>query len=327
MNKLFIIGAPRSGTTLLRLVLTNHPEIHIPAESPFILKLLQKYSFGFAGSDRLSNRILKELHRTDKSSIINRWGLNAEAFLHDSLVAKDKSFADTIDWIYTYSIPKNKRNVVYWGDKNNSYQLYVSTIHKLYPEAKFIHIVRDPRAVYYSYKKLSQKNLNSSAPKLPKNSKMFSIDWTERMYVVDKFKRHSTNILEIKYEDLVENTEETLLGVCKFLNLTYSSEMLRYHQKQTDIIPEPDDFEQWKNETQNPIHSKSVEEWRSQLDKNDQKSITSITYPYLREYYRLDKDERNSVGFIVNTLISIKKIKVFFREFRYKMAINILCKR
>lgn len=318
MNKVFIFGAPRSGTTLLRLLLTNHPKVHIPAESPFLMLLIRRYLFRPYFKKISDKRILEDLSNLGGRSIIQRWGVDADAIADLKNVISGKTFADSIEEIYKLSIDENSDEITYWGDKNNSYQLYAGVLLKLFPDAKFIHIVRDPRAIYNSFKKLSLKGLdNEFAPKIPKSAESFALDWYGRMKAMERFKDNCPNLLELRYEDLVMNLDSTLEIICTFLDLPVSDRMASFYRNKEGIVLEPKGFYKWKDETENPVHEKSISEWKYSLSEQESYAIESTTYPYLSDHYNSTGLKLEGRSLRLRSMLFRKHVELYFRRLVY----------
>jgi protein-tyrosine sulfotransferase len=100
---------------------------------------------------------------------------------------------------------------------------YIEYLHKLYPNAKFIWLVRDPRAVVFSLLGLYREGLNMA------NAKKYFITWQQYN---KKVKRDcdsvgSSRCIMVKYEDLILAPKETIGKVASFLNLEWTDDFLR----------------------------------------------------------------------------------------------------
>ncbi|NRB40050.1 MAG: sulfotransferase [Pseudomonadales bacterium] len=140
----FLVGVDWSGTTLLSLILGSHSKIAIPYESKFITAYFRKNIAieGFtddAERRSVANSILAEPYVKD-------WG--AELTVDDVDLTLCNDLSSTISTIYeTYAVKKGK---VIWGDKDPAYTTDIDILNKLFPDAKYIHIVRDGRDVALS---------------------------------------------------------------------------------------------------------------------------------------------------------------------------------
>src|SRR5687768_11829070 len=136
----FVVGVPRSGTTLLRLMLDAHPELAIPAETHFVPDLIEAGSAG---------RSAEEL--CDLIVAARNWGDFAlpEAALRDRVSATGQDDAAAVLRGF-YGLYAELQGKPRWGDKTPGYVRRMSPIAKALPEARFVHLVRDGRDVLLS---------------------------------------------------------------------------------------------------------------------------------------------------------------------------------
>lgn len=175
MEPFFIIGNPRSGTTLSRLMLNSHPQITVPPECGFLTWLYPKY-----GSENFRDRaVLKkfiedliltkkfETWRIDKARLIKHFdGLNIS------------DYGEVATQIYiTYSELEGKTPLLV-GDKNNYYIKELDVVKRIYPRCRFLFIVRDGRDVAASYREVMASDIKSDyAPILPVNIELIAREW------------------------------------------------------------------------------------------------------------------------------------------------------
>ncbi|WP_157774065.1 sulfotransferase family protein [Pseudoalteromonas atlantica] len=253
MNRLFIIGSPRSGTTLLRLMLNRHSDITVPPEAGFLTWLYQDYkSFTFSESVILD--FVNDLLLTKK---IANWGLsetNLKGFL---LKTKPNTYSELIDAVYRYySQNICGKSVKYLGDKNNFFINDIELISSLYPNSMFIQIVRDGRSVAKSYKDLAEKKIDSiNAPNLPSNIPDIARTWMKDINVskYELSKLNKSRVLTVRFEDLVIQPQSTLEVICTFLNISFDHKMLTYYETTEGEGLEPKEFLAWKEKNKKPI--------------------------------------------------------------------------
>ena len=147
-SPLFLLGSQRSGTTMLRLMLNNHSSLAIPHESAFITLWFEK--LGAYGD--LSNRenALRLLDAVSEHPLVKRGKLVAD---RDAILSKPiRTYRDFIDAIFrTYAESLGKPR---WGDKTPFYTPDIDILRRIFPEAKFVHLVRDGRDVILSQKSI-----------------------------------------------------------------------------------------------------------------------------------------------------------------------------
>jgi len=204
----FLVGCPRSGTTLLRDLLRSLPNLTFPFESHFIPGFYRAY--GDPHNDvealRLATRVLR-LH------YIRRWQLGV-APAH---FASCRSYRDFVARLFEcWAAKENKPR---WGDKTPNYLTDIPTLLELFPEAQILHIYRDGRDVAMSWCKsgFEPGNLYTAA-------RLWQLQVRQAMAAGRRLPTGS--YFEIAYEDLVSDTRGTMARVCQFLEEPSSDQVL-----------------------------------------------------------------------------------------------------
>jgi hypothetical protein len=218
----FVIGAARSGTTLLRMMLDAHGELAMPFETQLLPELLD------ARDDGASPAELAELLVTHR-----RWpdfGLDADEIRTEFTSVEPFDLAEAMRRFYrAYARSQGKAR---WGDKSPGYALHVARIGALLPEAHFVHLIRDGRDV-----RLSQLKRGSDHP----NAKKHARRWRKRVRTAQK--EGATlpgRYMELRYEDLITDPEPELRRICDFVGLDFDPAMLTYHERAGDRLGEID---------------------------------------------------------------------------------------
>ena len=138
----FIVGAPRSGTTLLRNMLNRHPQFAIVLETQFYNYVyLRRRAFGDLGQLSARRRFVAEYLATER---MHRSGLKIEG-LEDRLLRDATSYrALFASLMEHYASAEGKPR---WGEKSPQHSLFVEVLCNWFPGAAVIHLVRDPREV------------------------------------------------------------------------------------------------------------------------------------------------------------------------------------
>ena len=216
----FIVGSARSGTTLLRLILNAHPEVAVPPESRFITEL-------WTGNDEVGvDDFLGALagHR-----LFRVWNVDVDEVRREIGTAERVPFADGVEAAYrAWGRAKHKSC---WGDKTPRYIESIPLLAKLWPEAKFVHQIRDGRNVVLSY---------GDVPFGPKTLGKAADLWARRVTagLLEGRKLGPQRYLEIRYEEFVANPASQAKTLCDFLGIDFDPDMLDYAEKaRTDILP------------------------------------------------------------------------------------------
>jgi len=215
----FIFGMPRSGTKLLRDLLNRNEKISIPvAESHFIPYFVNKYGFDFDLSlEENRKRIYKEFINTSYCFFLKQLPIEFEKreFLCSGKIS---NWADLFEyWLRKGGQCLNKKEVIF-GDKTPGYIRHMSLLKKVFPQCKFIHIIRDPRDYALSSRKAWKKNIYRAAER-----------WRETLERFDEDSQNMSkdDISVVYYEEMLEHPEEVIRNLCFFLGVEYTPDMLR----------------------------------------------------------------------------------------------------
>jgi hypothetical protein len=253
----FIVGSPRSGTTLLRAMFDSHSDLAIPPESYFIVGLYRRLADGQHPLDR--EAFLAKLMAHER---FGRWGIGP----HEVAAAFDRdvpaTYADAIRSVYRlYAKVRGKSR---YGDKTPRYSIDVPLLAELFPEARFIQIVRDGRDVALSLMdvRLGQGHVREAA-----------LLWRARVRAA----RRAGVVLgpyryrEVRYEDLVDDPESILTRLCSFIDLDFEPSMLRYFERIGEI-PDPALGVRYRPGHHSRLRlppTKGLRDWRSQMSRDD----------------------------------------------------------
>ncbi|MBE0470372.1 MAG: sulfotransferase [Methyloprofundus sp.] len=225
-SPIFIVGAPRSGTTLLQYMLRSHPNISLPTgESHFFIPLLRNAeSFGNLNEPKNIRKVLEAMYK--QSADFLDTDIHGIKFDIEQLTTKFKQEGrNTITSIISGLFEKNAlgEGKSRWGDKTPYYVLHMKTILEMYPDAQFIHLIRDGRDCALSM--FARKH------DFGVYNTFFAAKYWE-IYV--ELGRQMGSELgskiyhEIRYEDLLDTPQKTMQGVCEFLNEPYSDNLINF---------------------------------------------------------------------------------------------------
>jgi hypothetical protein len=234
----FVVGVPRSGTTLLRLMLDAHPELAIPAESGLLLSIIGR-SFAAGPISPI------ELYRLAVES--PTWadsGLSPDEYLNRLVSLYPFSISGGVRAFYRLYC--EQRGKPRWGDKTPNNIEYLGPISLIVPEARFIHIIRDGRDVALS---LRDKIF---AP--GRDMATLARHWAMLINKARADAAQGLPYLELRFEELVREPEQSLRAVCDFIDLEYSSSMLAYHMNARRRL---DELTSWFDDSGRLIVSKT----------------------------------------------------------------------
>jgi hypothetical protein len=280
----FIVGAPRSGTTLLRFMLDAHPELAIPAETGFLLACAQLPQDQGISEQEL---IQTMLYYPPDAPAWNDYQIPAAEFRAKIGQIRPLTAAAGVRAFYElYAARFGKRR---WGDKTPLYCLHLPTIEKLLPEAHFLHLIRDGRDAALSLRHLWFSPGND-IPTL-------AAYWRHAVASARGHGALCPHYLEVRYEELVSRTEEVLRLVCDFLQLSFDPAMLHYFERtperlqehrertRTDgqiVVTREQRFKQQQNTTRPPDASR-IFAWKQDMSSEEQAKFTAVAGDLLRE--------------------------------------------
>ncbi|HEX2128198.1 MAG TPA: sulfotransferase [Solirubrobacterales bacterium] len=222
----FVVGVGRSGTTLLRMMLDAHPQLAIPPETHFINPFIQA-----SGRIRFNAKTACRTIVHDERRRWNDFGLAAEDLLERFQAVEPFNTSDALRAFY--ELYASKHGKPRWGDKTPDYIRKMKKIQKTLPEARFIHVIRDGRDAG-----LSQNSRVIKRGKEPVPPREMARRWRKRILKAHEDAEEVQHYLEVRYEDLVTDTEEVLRRVCEHVEIDYDPVMLRYYERAEERLQE-----------------------------------------------------------------------------------------
>jgi hypothetical protein len=322
LKPIYIIGNSRSGTTLMANILGKNEDI-------FCFKELHFFEQHFSYKDELlSRRAAIQL----VSKLLNyqrtKYGLfkhrENESYGKDAKRIVNSIFDSPLTSLNAYKAflkyETEYNNCIYPCEQTPRYVFYVKTIKSIMPEAKFIHMVRDPRAVL-----LSQKNkwkIDRYGKKLPKAEVMrmwfnyhpilISKIWNK---VESEIKKYDTDsmVMKIKFEELLHNPEHVLKKICKFLDIEYTDELLNVKQIGSSNIE--------SNKTKEGFNVDVNSLWRKKLKNIDVYWCQRINKDFIYEgNYGMVENRASLFSIMLSVFFLILKAPfiLYFNSKRYK---------
>ena len=216
----FIVGMNRSGTTLLRMMLDAHPDLTIPPETHFVPDLIK--------ATRGDGATAEDALAAMKSA--REWGDFgfADEFMLERLRALPEVKAGPAVNVF-YGAYMEEQGKPRWGEKTPTYVQKMKLIQRAVPEARFVHVIRDGRDVALSV--LDRTVRDITAGDVAKR-------WQKKITKAREDKPQLHHYMEIRYEDLILDTEPVLRQVCEFIELPWDDSLLTYHERSADRLKE-----------------------------------------------------------------------------------------
>lgn len=285
MKKVFLLGNPRSGTSLLRLMLNAHPEIIAPPECGFLHWWSQKY-FDWKWENASEELIAEFITDVCTSKKIETWNLNVQLLHKNILKFKPNSYAHLGQIVFeTYAQQTGKMPLAI-VDKNNYYIHHLEELKAIWPDARYIHLIRDGRDVACSYKDIEKLDTNSPyKPKLSTDINAIAEEWTRNNQNILSFMEglnRKEDYISVRFEDVVGKSKEALKRLCDFLDLEFSPAMLTYYN--SEFYDEPKETLDWKKKTQSEPDNSSVGRYKALLDEEEISNFNSLSKSILNKF-------------------------------------------
>ncbi len=273
----FILGRPRSGTTLLRTLFDAHPNVATPVECAFIINMRQKY----AGITHWSKELLLEFHEDVQKHIkFDTWNIDLDRMKADLQdCAGENTFQNICKVVYFDYISLFPKEEIKWiGDKNPVYATYTPELLKLFPDSKFIHLVRDPRDNI-----ISLKNVDFEGP----FTALLAYRWVHsarKLFHIKK--KYPGKFYTIRYEDLVTEPQRYYREMCDFLSIPYNDIVFDFYKKQGEAMQKfnIEKMMKYHKSLFSPINNSKVNLWKTQLPDRDIRITEFVAGKWTRKY-------------------------------------------
>jgi hypothetical protein len=271
----FIVGCARSGTTLLQRIVESHPQIAITPEMHWITDYFRERKW-LAPEGRVTPAQVASMIEHKR---FRQFEFNAREF--EDLLGPDRSvsYAGFLQGIFAlYARNKGKPTV---GNKTPAFVRRIPTLHGIWPEAKFVHLIRDGRDVCLSV--LNWNHAYRTAGRYATWSddpvSTTALWWKRKVQLGREGGRPLAPELyfEIRYEALVNRPEEECAKLCDFLGVAYDERMLRFHEGRIRTEPGLDAKQAWL-----PI-TPGLRNWRTQLPSENVERFEAVAGDLLDE--------------------------------------------
>jgi hypothetical protein len=276
MDQFFILGCPRSGTTMVQQALNRHSQIVIPPETKFFFSL-------FGHPRQAQHRHIDRLNADLKINLAKP----AKALRTD---AEGRAFYEAMGRQYLARV--QKPNVTAFGEKTPEHTGHLPRIRRLFPAAKILVLYRDGRDVAASLSRM---------PWMSSNVYVNFLVWLYYYWVVQSEKRKShANLYFVRYEDIVAEPEKRLGAILQFLELPYEPAVAEGWGNREGI---PEREYAWKARALRKISTERVGAFRHELtddqiailERLGREPLLSLGYPL-----RTDGNQPLSLSFFVN---------------------------
>lgn len=260
----FVVGCPRSGTTLLQRMLDAHGQIAVLPEIPWLSRLADDpqavTAEGFVRPALLRRLIERPSFGRYASLPVSRAELEA-------LLASDRPlrYVDLIAWLFDRHGAARDKPLI--ANKTVGHELEIGRLSVLWPRARVVHLIRDGRDVSLSATRWRR------APKLAARYRSWERDpvvgsalwweWHVRSGREAGAQLGRERYREVFYEDLVRWPDATCAALCAFLGITYDDAMVHFHEGRARPESGLDAKHAWRPPTP------GLRDWRTQMAPDD----------------------------------------------------------
>jgi len=264
-SPVFVVGMPRSGTTLLGAMLNAHSQVAVAPETHFYTRCRADPPEDDTIEDvwaRLSQQPGvqdMELTEEEKTRICTRIRRIDGPTPADLLNALGTVYAE-------------RTGAAVWGENTPDHLAHVPVVLREFPEAGVLCVVRDPRDVCLSLRSVpwNRDSLPEAAWKWRRYAEMSSV---YRSSLPNRFR-------EVRYEELLRQPESVLRSILEWLGLSFERRVLEFHRD--DEGPADPDREPWKAKTRRPLDPTNTEKWRTRMKEAERAVVENVVGKALR---------------------------------------------
>jgi hypothetical protein len=271
----FVLGCQRSGTSLLQQMLDAHPQLAVTCDTEFIPRVLPADAPADGRLDR--DTVERAIGYRTRSGRAGFDHLELPAETARRLAERADTYAQFVTLLFDEVAARRGKALA--GDKTPDYSRYVPVLRGLFPEARFVDIVRDGRDVA-----LSMLRWAKTGSRGPVRTHVWqenpvaacALWWSDMVRLPAQAGADAPDrYLRIRYEELIAGPEGVLQEVIDFLGLPFAAEMLRYYEGKPQV--------RRPGETSNLPPTAGLRDWRTQMDEADVEVFESLAGDLLEE--------------------------------------------
>jgi hypothetical protein len=254
---LLILGVSRSGTTLLRVMLDRSSQLAVPDESFFVPLLADRHVLHVDPDE-----FVEDVRRL---KTVEEWGVPLDALR--ARLSPRMPIGRAIAAIYeVYAEEHGKPR---WGDKTPMYMRHLALLRRLFPDAQYVHLIRDGRDAAVSFLSLPE-GVAFETWAHPRDTAGFAALWRTEVMAARRLGRKvgPDRYLELRYERLVESPRDELERICSFAGLPFEASMLEHGGSGSEQ-------RMHQQSLKRPLTS-GLRDWRAELSAADVGAFESV---------------------------------------------------
>lgn len=285
-NPIFIVGYPRSGTTLLQMLLVSHTNILSFPETHYF-SIIEK-NILYDEKQYIVPSCLEKVFDKIYQKTELRFSDEEQKFIYKLSESRKMTSKKLFEYIVVHFLKRQQSDIseqrnFRWLEKTPTHANFLPRIKELYPEAQIIHIVRHPVPAIFSRKLKFPFNKDTPLDQLARS-------WNRLQQNVQHFKNiRPGSIFITKYENLVADPEHELAAISSYLNLTFNGKQISNYTRKAALKNEFVDSlttsrESWKKEDlQKRLSNKNID-YDKKINRADAESIESIVRENMKKY-------------------------------------------
>ncbi len=256
----FVVGAPRTGTTLVREILNRHPEVHLFDEIHFFERIWDdRARLGDLSSPPQRREAVERVRR-----ILRDFGTDPivpetidDAELEARMIRAGGGHRGLLAAVYEAGASIHGASV--GGDSSPQDVLYLPTIFEWFPSARVVALVRDPRGFLSSYKNYHRRGVSSYRESY--NPITNALLWRGSMSALldAESQPWADRVMRLRYEDLVADPEREARRLCAHAGIEFRGDLLDVERANSSFVPESETTKR------RGIFSSSTDRWKQEL--------------------------------------------------------------
>lgn len=238
---------------MLQLMLHSHPRIAVPPETRFLVPAYYKRRVFGDLRQAARRESLAEWIASDRSTKFKELKIEKDDFIRQA-VEGPGSLGSVIG--IAFRMYSDRFGKPRWGDKRPSYVKQVDMLLRLFPDAQFVHLIRDGRDCVSSLKEMPWYTLNSFHA---------MSTWAEAIDAGRKLRRTMSDdsYYELRYEDLTDDPSTELKKLCQFLGEDFDPAMVSPREAAAVAVPV---HKVWHSNTHGEVTRSRVGSWANRLE-------------------------------------------------------------
>ena len=269
----FIVGSPRSGTTLVQSIVSASRDLAIAPENDFLMRFLGEFSRRDVSDPATLDAFVSSLFALKATTY---WKVERDALLDDLRRAAPASYPELVR--RTYEHFARHQGACRWGAKVPYFALHLDVLAAMFPDVRVIHVVRDGRDVLASMRERARHG----ATHFPVDARFAALRWKQMVLAGSRGARQlgARQYLELRYEDLITDPDAGVGQLERFIGCTIpGAAEAHYRHAIENAVVHSDQIERYLRPG---ITTASMARWQHDLGERDIQWFEAIAADMLR---------------------------------------------